>query len=57
MSMGVTLRADSVPDVYVVDSGTGCTLEQLDKRIRALQAARRWLAEELRKQGEKKKEK
>ena len=45
--MNVTLRPDGFePDVYVVDGGHECNLAKLDKYIRALQAARKWLVEE-----------
>ena len=47
MPMGVTLRPDESPDVYVQDSGCSCNLEQLEKKIRALLVARAWLKKEL----------
>ncbi len=47
MSMGVTMRPDGAPDVYVQDSGTVCDLEKLEKKIRALLAARAWLKKEM----------
>jgi len=50
MTMGVTLRPDGRPDVYVQESGDACDLEKLDKKIRALLVARAWLKRELAKQ-------
>ena len=47
MPMGVTLRPDGSPDVYVQDSGCICNLEQLEKKIRAMLVARAWLKKEL----------
>ena len=53
MSMGVTLRPDGGPDVYVQDSGAPCDLAQLERKIRALLVARAWLKKELAKAKEK----
>jgi hypothetical protein len=47
MSMGVTLRPDGMPNVYVKDDGDNCDLKMLDAKIRALQQARSWLKKEL----------
>ena len=47
MGMGVTLRPDSSPDVYVADSGCCCNLAQLEAKIRTLLQARNWLKKEL----------
>jgi hypothetical protein len=47
MTMGVTMRPDGIPDVYVQDSGGCCDLKQLDAKIRALQQARAWLKKEM----------
>jgi len=47
MSMGVTLRPDGQPDVYIQDSGSVCNLKQLEAKIRALLQARNWLKKEL----------
>ena len=44
--MNVTLRPNGVPDVYIQDSGRSCNLADLDKEIRALVAARKWLEKE-----------
>jgi len=53
--MGVTLRPDGGPDVYVQESGMPCNLEQLENKIRALLTARVWLKRELAKAKENKK--
>lgn len=45
--MGVTLRPDGPPDVYVQDSGSACDLARLENKIRALLVARMWLKKEL----------
>lgn len=47
MTMGVTLRPDGPPDVYVQDNGGSCNLAQLENKIRALLVARMWLKKEL----------
>ena len=57
MGMGVTLRPDGGPDVYVQDSGAPCNLAQLERKIRALLIARAWLKKELAKELAKAKEK
>ena len=46
--MNVTLRPNGVPDVYLNStSGEPCDLASLDRQIRALQIARKWLQQEL----------
>jgi len=44
--MNVTLRPNGIPDVYLNSPGERCDLAELDKHIRALQTARRWLMAE-----------
>lgn len=51
--MGVTLRPDGPPDVYVQDSGSVCDLARLENKIRALLIARMWLKKELALRAEK----
>lgn len=43
--MKITMRSDDNPDV-MIEATEACDLRKLDERIRALQAARRWLARE-----------
>jgi hypothetical protein len=52
MSMGVMLRPDGGPDVYVQENGEPCNLEKLERKIRALLVARAWLKKELAKKKE-----
>lgn len=47
MPIGITMRPDGAPDVYVMDSGAACNLHDLEKKIRALLVARAWLKKEL----------
>ena len=46
--MNVTLRSDNDPDVVLFASNEICRLRALDQHIRTMQAARRWLAAEMR---------
>lgn len=55
MALGVTMRPDNGPDVYIQESGQSCNLAQLDRKIRALQTARAWLVRETKKEKEQKK--
>ena len=48
--MNVTMRPNGMPDVHLVSSGEYCGLVELDKQIRTLLTARRWLKSELEKQ-------
>ena len=45
--MNVTLRPNGPPDVYINEPGRACNLPDLDKQIRALLTARRWLKAEI----------
>lgn len=45
--MQVTLRPNGPPDIYIQETGRACSLTDIDREIRALLAARRWLKAEI----------
>ena len=44
--MNVTMRTNSPPDIYIQSTGQACNLANLDRILRSLRTARRWLVEE-----------